>query len=59
MLLRLICSHLLRCWHRRVTWPITMKGSVWATVSCLDCGKRFTYDWHKMKVGAEVKGVRA
>ncbi|HUO59673.1 MAG TPA: hypothetical protein VMU24_03330 [Candidatus Acidoferrales bacterium] len=50
------------CWHRNYSFPITAKGhervpaAAKATgmyVVCLDCGKEFPYDWHRMKVLAE------
>ena len=46
------------CWHRRCSFPITVRGklrrraaaSVTGTyVVCLDCGREFPYDWDKMK----------
>jgi len=45
-----------RCSHRRLTRPVTpvSKAGVphGATyVVCLDCGKQFSYDMNKMKVG--------
>jgi hypothetical protein len=50
------------CWHRNYSFPISAKGharvpdAARATgmyVVCLDCGKEFPYDWHRMKVLAE------
>ncbi len=47
------------CWHRRRTFPITVRGKLRrrtaaATVTgtyvvCLDCGREFPYDWAQMK----------
>src|SRR5271166_5882758 len=46
------------CWHRRRSFPITVRGkqrriaaaSVTGTyVVCLDCGREFPYDWDRMK----------
>jgi hypothetical protein len=46
------------CWHRRYSFPITMKGKLRRSpaaqvtgthVVCLDCGREFPYDWNKMK----------
>lgn len=46
------------CTHKRYTFPITARGKrhseaakVTGTyVVCLDCGKEFPYDWHRMKI---------
>ena len=46
------------CWHRNVSFPLTVKrghrspaASLTGTyVVCLDCGKEFPYDWREMKV---------
>jgi hypothetical protein len=45
------------CWHRRRTFPITVRGklrhrtaAVTGTyVVCLHCGREFPYDWAQMK----------
>src|SRR5271157_3323398 len=46
------------CWHKRCSFPITVRGklrrraaaSVTGTyVVCLDCGQEFPYDWNEMK----------
>jgi hypothetical protein len=46
------------CWHRRCSFPITVRGKrrriaaalVTGTyVVCLDCGREFPYDWNTMK----------
>jgi hypothetical protein len=52
------------CRHGRITQPFTAstavaaRGSSWEPVGvgpshyvvCLDCGKKFTYDWEQMRV---------
>lgn len=46
------------CWHRRYSFPITVRPAgrsraatlTGTYVVCLDCGKEFPYDWGKMKV---------
>ena len=47
------------CWHRNYSFPISAKGhervpaaarSTGMYVVCLDCGKEFPYDWHRMKI---------
>ena len=46
------------CTHKRYTFPITTRDkrrsdaakSTGTYVVCLDCGKEFPYDWHRMKV---------
>lgn len=51
---------LFRCAHRRTTFPLTpldrteVVQKKEAYVVCLDCGKQFTYDWKKMRVGKPV-----
>jgi len=43
---------LFRCQHRNLSRPM---GTGETYVVCLDCGKRFAYDWKEMRVGAQVK----
>ena len=46
------------CNHKRYTFPITAKNKrhleaakmTGIYVVCLDCGKEFPYDWHRMKM---------
>jgi hypothetical protein len=52
------------CRHRNTTQPFTastavaVNGGSWETVVaapthyvvCLDCGKKFTYDWNEMRI---------
>jgi hypothetical protein len=46
------------CCHKRLSFPITTKNrrhleaaEVTGTyVVCLECGKEFPYDWHRMQV---------
>jgi hypothetical protein len=45
------------CWHRRLSFPMTLRGGVRRTSSlagtyvvCLDCGKELPYDWTEMKL---------
>lgn len=55
----------LTCRHRRITQPFTasvavaaVRGASWEPVGvgpshyvvCLDCGRKFTYDWEQMRV---------
>jgi hypothetical protein len=50
------------CWHKRCSFPITVRGKLLRTnvaasvtgtyVVCLDCGREFPYDWLKMKMVA-------
>jgi hypothetical protein len=46
------------CLHARTTFPQTpvrtgsFRGRPY--VCCLDCGRRFDYDWESMRVGAEI-----
>jgi hypothetical protein len=47
-LLRSFLQALFGCSHRKTTFPVTTRNGTWVT--CLDCGKRFPYDWQKMKI---------
>ena len=49
---------LFRCPHKKTTFPMTSGKAAGASrretyVVCLDCGKRFFYDWEQMRVGRE------
>jgi hypothetical protein len=51
---------LFRCRHRRTSFPLrppTKKGEPVGElrVVCLDCGKRFSYDWELMRIGPPSK----
>ena len=46
------------CWHKRCSFPITVRGKLRRTaaasvsgtyVVCLDCGREFPYDWLQLK----------
>ena len=52
---------LLFCSHRRISFPMTIrKADTFSTaprtnqmlVSCLDCGKEFSYNWEEMRIDA-------
>jgi hypothetical protein len=54
-----IVDLLFGCWHRNLSFPLSVKKSqprspsTWRTgtyVVCLDCGKEFAYDWHDMRI---------
>lgn len=36
------------CHHNRISFPLTVDKQT--TVSCLDCGTRFLYDWKNMRM---------
>jgi hypothetical protein len=55
----------LSCRHRRITQPftastasVTSRSASWEPVGvgpshyvvCLDCGRKFTYDWNEMRI---------
>jgi len=41
------------CWHRRCSFPMTLKGEKVPHVTCLDCGTRMAYNRVQLgKVGA-------
>jgi hypothetical protein len=42
------------CLHAHATFPIGGHGCG-PTVVCLGCGRRFAYDWERMRRGGEVK----
>jgi hypothetical protein len=53
-----------RCRHRRTSFPLrppTKAGQPPGDmcVVCLDCGKRFHYDWELMRIGEPVRDVTA
>jgi hypothetical protein len=55
---------MLRCRHRRTSFPLrphTKPGQPPAEmcVTCLDCGKRFHYDWELMRIGGPVEDLAA
>jgi hypothetical protein len=53
-----IINLLFGCHHRNVSRPLTTvnlrETSGETYVVCLDCGKRFAYDWKEMRIGREV-----
>lgn len=45
----------LRCSHKKMTFPLTPAGrsggaAAQTYIVCLDCGRRFGYDWDRMRV---------
>jgi hypothetical protein len=54
------CNLIFRCSHRRTSFPLrppTKAGQPPGDmcVVCLDCGKRFHYDWELMRIGGPVE----
>jgi hypothetical protein len=54
-----ILESLFSCAHRRLTRPLTPvskpgEPSGETYVVCLDCGKQFSYDWDRMRVGKAI-----
>jgi len=51
-------EYLFGCGHRSLSRPMTPvhagPGSC-TYVVCLDCGKRFAYDWKAMRIGASLE----
>jgi hypothetical protein len=56
------------CWHRRYSFPITVRSSARRSqaaaltgtyVVCLKCGKELPYDWKEMKVISSSQERRA
>jgi hypothetical protein len=58
-------ASLFGCAHRNRTFPITDKSRASEDkagrtyVVCLDCGKEFSYDWQRMKVGGPARPASA
>ena len=58
--LGVIADWLFGCSHRRTTFPMTLRASISSDgqqstqagtyVMCLECGRRFAYDWTAMRV---------
>ena len=50
---------LFRCGHRHLSRPMTPVAesglSSQTYVVCLDCGKRFVYDWKAMRIGPKLE----
>ena len=56
------CNLIFRCSHKRTSFPLrppTRAGQPPGDmcVTCLDCGKRFYYDWELMRIGGPVEDV--
>jgi hypothetical protein len=54
------CNLIFRCSHKRTSFPLrppTKAGQPPGDmcVTCLDCGKRFHYDWELMRIGGPVE----
>jgi hypothetical protein len=53
-----IINLLFGCHHKNLSRPLTTvnlrETSGETYVVCLDCGKRFAYDWKAMRIGREV-----
>ena len=50
-MLNSVLEAVLRCSHRRTTFPMTPKAEAdrqVTYVTCLDCGQKFGYDWNQM-----------
>ena len=50
-----VFNFLFRCQHRNLSMPMSPTGtravnSPPTFVVCLDCGKRFEYDWKQMRI---------
>ncbi len=50
LLFAALCGLVSRCSHKRTTFPLTVLGAPMYIV-CLDCGRRFDYDWSAMRIG--------
>lgn len=47
-----VIERLFGCPHRKTTIPITKRAGLTSEtyVVCLECGRRFEYDWAKMRI---------
>ena len=64
-MLQSFLNALFSCSHRRTSFPLTptRKSGVFAAqdlcdgtyVVCLDCGKKFAYNWNEMRIGKPVE----
>jgi hypothetical protein len=43
------------CTHRQLTWPIGRRCDSAPYVVCLQCGRRFVYDWSEMRATPNVR----
>jgi hypothetical protein len=54
-MLQSLFNVLFGCSHTRTTFPLTpARQRIGTYVSCLDCGKEFSYDWKSMQIGQPV-----
>jgi hypothetical protein len=44
-----VLNLIFRCRHKRLTRPVTLGSDTY--VVCLDCGKHFSYDTDRMRIG--------
>jgi hypothetical protein len=42
------------CKHSRTTFPQSERSARYASVTCLDCGRKFGYDWREMRMIEEI-----
>jgi hypothetical protein len=49
-----LLSALFACRHNRTTFPMRLRGEREAHVNCLECGRKFVYDWPAMRRGEEI-----
>ena len=55
-----VYNMIFRCGHKHTSFPLrppTKAGQPPGemSVTCLDCGKRFSYDWELMRMGGQVE----
>jgi hypothetical protein len=43
------------CAHRQLTWPISRRSDSAPYVVCLQCGRRFPYDWPEIRAKQTVR----
>ena len=43
------------CAHRQLTWPIGRRSDSAAYTVCLQCGRRFLYDWPELRAKPNVR----
>lgn len=61
---RHIFEGLFGCWHRHLTFPLTVRRGTRRPIAaretgtyvvCLDCGEEFGYDWQHMRIVKEAE----
>ena len=52
--MNLLADWLRGCAHRKTTFPMTLQSHTY--IVCLECGRRFAYDWTTMRIAGQPAG---